>query len=112
MKHVGMLFAADGPPQRATTCPKTNSIVLSCGAMKTSGSHSMKPAFKAGQINFQQTNIALLTKLAQESNDVKYVHSYMHIYVFQFRTNFCELFEAAYRCAQKLAESQLNDWQI
>ena len=61
--------------------------------------------FQARSDSFQQTNMALLTRLAQESNDVKYVHSYMHIQVFQFQTNFCELFEAAYRCAQKLAES-------
>ena len=61
--------------------------------------------FQGRSGNFQLTNIALLTNLAQESNDVKYVHSYVHIYVFQFRKNFCELFEAAYRCAQKLAES-------
>ena len=61
--------------------------------------------FQGRSDNFQQTNIALLTRLAQESNDVKYVHSYMHIHVFQFRKNYCELFEAAYRCAQKLAES-------
>lgn len=55
--------------------------------------------------SYQQTNAALLTKLVHESNEVKYVHSYMHIHVFQCRNHFSEMLEAAYRCAQELTES-------
>lgn len=55
--------------------------------------------------SYQQANPALLTKLVHESNEVKYVHSYMHIHVFQYRNHFSEMLEAAYRCAQELAES-------
>ena len=55
--------------------------------------------------SFQQTSIALLTRLIHESHEVKYVHSYMHIHVFRYRKHVCEMLEAAYRCAQILAES-------
>lgn len=54
---------------------------------------------------FQQTRTALLTKFIQESHEVKYVQSYMHIQMGLSRKSSCEMFEAAYRCAQKLAES-------
>ena len=54
---------------------------------------------------FQETRTALLTRLIHESDEVKYVHSYMHMNVLQYRTDLCEMLEAAYRCAQKLAES-------
>ena len=53
----------------------------------------------------KQTNTALLTRMVQESDRVKYVHSYMHIRVSLLRDAESEMFEAAYRCAQKLAES-------
>ena len=54
---------------------------------------------------FLETRTALLTRLIHESDEVKYVHSYMHLNVVQYRTDVCEMLEAAYRCAQKLAES-------
>ena len=54
---------------------------------------------------FQETRTALLTRLIRESDEVKYVHSYMHMNFLQYRTDLCEMLEAAYRCAQKLAES-------
>ena len=54
---------------------------------------------------YKQTNTALLTRLVQESYKVKYVKSYMHIHIGHLRDTQCEMFEAAYRCAQKLAES-------
>lgn len=53
----------------------------------------------------KQTNIALLTELVQESEGVKYVQSYMHIQVGLLRDPQSKMFEAAYRCAQKLAQS-------
>ena len=55
--------------------------------------------------SFAQTTIALLTTLTHESDEIKYVHSNMHIHVFRYRESRCEMLEAAYRCAQKLAES-------
>ena len=61
--------------------------------------------FLARTDNTQQTSIALLTKLIQESEGVKYVHSYMHILVWRYPASYCEVFESAYRCARKLAES-------
>ena len=61
--------------------------------------------FLARSDSIQQTSTALLTKLIQEIEGVKYVHSYMHIHVWRYRKSYCEMFEAAYRCAQKLAES-------
>ena len=61
--------------------------------------------FLARSDSIQQTSTALVTKLIQESEGVKYVHSYMHIHVWRFRESYSEMFEAAYRCAQKLAES-------
>ena len=54
---------------------------------------------------FLETRTALLTRLKHETHDVKYVHSYMHMNVSQYRTDVCEMLEATYRCAQKLAES-------
>ena len=54
---------------------------------------------------FEETRTALLTRLIHESDEVKYVHSYMHMNVLRYRTDVCEMVEAAYRCAQKLAES-------
>ena len=54
---------------------------------------------------FQETRTALLTRMIRESDDVKYVHSYMHMNVLRYRTDVCEMLEAAYRCARKLAES-------
>ena len=54
---------------------------------------------------YKQTNAAILTRLVQESHKVKYVQSYMHIHIGHLRDTQCEMFEAAYRCAQKLAES-------
>ena len=51
------------------------------------------------------TSTALLTRLSRESGEVKYVRSYMHIQVEELRKALCEMFEAAYRCAQKLTES-------
>ena len=55
--------------------------------------------------SFLQTSPALLTRMVSEGHGVKYVHSYMHIHVFKYRKNVCEMLEAAYQCAQKLAES-------
>ena len=54
---------------------------------------------------FLETRIALLTRLIRESDEVKYVHSYMHLNVLRYRTDVCEMLESAYRCAQKLAGS-------
>ena len=54
---------------------------------------------------YLETRTALLTRLTHESDEVKYVHSYMHLNVLRYRTDVCEMLEAAYRCAQKLAES-------
>lgn len=54
---------------------------------------------------YKHTNAALLTRLVQESHNVKYVQSYMHIRIGHLHDAQCEMFEAAYRCAQKLAES-------
>ena len=51
------------------------------------------------------TSTALVTRLSRECEDVKYVRSYMHIQVAELRKDSCEMFEAAYRCAQKLTES-------
>ncbi len=61
--------------------------------------------FQARLDSIQQTSTALLTRLIQESHDVKYVHSYMHINVWRYRKAQSDMFEAAYQCAQKLAES-------
>ena len=61
--------------------------------------------FLARTDSIQQTSTALLTKLIQESEGVKYVHSYMHIHTWRYPESYCEVFEAAHRCAQKLAES-------
>ena len=55
--------------------------------------------------DFQENRLALLTRLIHESDEVKYVHSYMHMNVLRWWTDDCEMLEAAYRCAQKLAES-------
>ena len=54
---------------------------------------------------FLETRTALLTRLKHETDEVKYVDSYMHLNVLRYRTDFCEMLEAACRCAQKLAES-------
>lgn len=54
---------------------------------------------------YKQTYAALLTRLVQESDKVKYVQSYMHIRVGLLRDPQSEMFKAAYRCAQKLGES-------
>ncbi|KAI4250529.1 MAG: hypothetical protein L6R40_000129 [Gallowayella cf. fulva] len=51
------------------------------------------------------TRIALLTRLTEESNDVKYVRSYMHIGIVRQLKAHCGMLEAAYRCAQQLTES-------
>ena len=64
-----------------------------------------KSDYQARADTFQQTHTALLTRLINESYEVKYVHSYMHIHVFRYREAFCEMYEAAYQCAQKLAAS-------
>ena len=61
--------------------------------------------FQARTDGDQQTSTALLTRLIEESSEVKYVQSYMHIHVALIRKTSCEMFEAAYRCAQKLAKS-------
>ena len=54
---------------------------------------------------FQNWSTALLTRLVQESQGVKYVQSYMHIQAASLREASCKMFEAAYHVAQKLAES-------
>ena len=54
---------------------------------------------------FQENRTALLTRLIHESDGVKYVHSYMHMNFLRYRKDACEMLEAAYRCAQKLAKS-------
>lgn len=54
---------------------------------------------------YKQTNTALLTRVVQESDKVKFVQSYMHLQVGHLRDAHCDIFEAAYRTAQKLAES-------
>ena len=46
-----------------------------------------------------------MTRLIRESHEVKYVQSYMHIHVGLARNASGEMFEAAYRCVQKLSES-------
>ena len=61
--------------------------------------------FQARSDGFQQTSTALLTKLIEERCDVKYVQSYMHIHVAPVQKATGEMREAAYQCAQKLAES-------
>ena len=53
----------------------------------------------------QHTSTALLTRLIEETSGVKYVQSYMHIHVGPARQSINQMFEAAYGCAQKLAES-------
>ena len=55
--------------------------------------------------DFPVTSTALVTRLSRDSEDVKYVRSYMHIQVAELLKASCEMFEAAYRCAQKLTES-------
>lgn len=61
--------------------------------------------FQTRSDSAQQTSTALLTRLTQESHKVKYVQSYMHIHVAQLQKAACEMYEAAYQCALKLAES-------
>ena len=55
--------------------------------------------------DFPVTSTALVTRLSRETEDVKYVRSYMHIQVAELLRASSEMFEAAYRCAQKLTES-------
>ena len=65
--------------------------------------------FQARSDEVEQTSTALLTRLFQEADEVKYVQSYMHIHVGKLQKASCEMFEAAYRCAQKLAETAPAD---
>ena len=69
--------------------------------------------FQARSDGAQQMCTALLTRLIRESSEVKYVRSYMHINVLRSRKAVCEMFEAAYQCAQKLIESApaRGNWQ-
>lgn len=63
--------------------------------------------FQARSDGREQTSPALLSKLAQDKDGVKYVNSYMHIYVglvLQRATR--EMFEAAYQCSKKVAKSE------
>ncbi|CAF9939192.1 hypothetical protein IMSHALPRED_001243 [Imshaugia aleurites] len=79
-----------------------------CGVMR---SHTnlwvthLETDFQARKDGDEQTSTALLTRLVQECEEVKYVQSYMHIHAALMRQTSREMFEAAYRCAQKLAES-------
>ena len=66
---------------------------------------SLKTDYQARADSYEQTITALLTKRENEIGEVKYVHSYMHIHIFRYRENVSEMLEAAYRCAQELAES-------
>ena len=61
--------------------------------------------FQARSDGVQQTTTALLTTLIRETDEVKYVNSYMHIHIWPYRKDSSEMFEAAYRCAEKLARS-------
>lgn len=65
----------------------------------------LETGFQAQPDGGQHTRTALLTRLIQERSGVKFVESYMHIHVGPARKPISEMFEAAYRCAQKLAES-------
>ena len=65
----------------------------------------LETGFQAQSDGAQRTSTALLTRFIRESSEVKYVRSYMHIHVLRSRTASCEMFEAAYQCAQKLIES-------
>ena len=66
---------------------------------------TLKTDYQSRADSFEQTDTALLTKLGNESDDVKYVRSYMHVHVFRYRANVHEMLEAAYQCAQELGES-------
>ena len=61
--------------------------------------------FHARSDSIRYTSTALITTLIRETDEVKYVNSYMHIAVGRERQSSCEMFDAAYRCAQKIAES-------
>ncbi len=65
----------------------------------------LETGFQARSDGAQQTYTSLLTRLVREGSEAKYVRSYMHINVLRSRKAVCEMFEAAYQCAQKLIES-------
>lgn len=65
----------------------------------------LETGFHARSDSIPHTRIALITTLLRETDEVKYVNSYMHISFGRQEQSLCEMFDAAYRCAQRIAES-------
>ena len=55
----------------------------------------------------EQTSMSLLVKLVEEKDNIKYVQSYMHLYVSLLPAGGQCMFEAAYRCAQQVSASDV-----
>ena len=66
----------------------------------------LETGFLARSDSIQQASTALITTLVREADEVKYVNSYMHIHVWRYGKSSRQMIDAAYGCAQKLAESE------
>lgn len=68
----------------------------------------LETEFQARRDGRQQTQMALLVKVVEEENGIKFAESYMHLHVKLVDSASQEMWEAAYQCADTAARGDLT----